>query len=946
MLLSAWIIPTLAVASAQERITLAGTVTLHGSEEPIPYAQVSIKELNLWGFSDDKGRFEIKGIIPGNYTLEAVSLGYQKISLPIRLQRSINNWRVQMKEENLTLDNVIVTAKAGSSMNSSSRVDKKAIEHVQATSLADVMQLLPGNIIKNPTLVEKNTITIRSINENINNARGVGVLVNGSRVSSDASVENDVMDFRAISTDNIESVEVLKGVLSAEYGDVTSGAIIVRTKTGYTPYEIRFKSDPRTKAVSLGKGYNLGANKGNLNVNADYARSFTDWRSPVDEFERITLGVTYSNTYNVAGKPLRFNARINGYHLGNTSKADPDVSKEDFRKVRDNNINLSVYGNWQLNKNWISNLNYNISGSYSERNSQKFEKKSEIPLPTTNRTTDGIGLGYFTPSAFTLDERVNEVPIYFNAKLTGNLNKSIGDNLFKTLAGVEFNTRGNNGDGVYHRADTPQYYRERKYSDIPFMSDLSAFAEEKVTIPVGKKRSSIDLMAGVRVSKMILDGYDYDPTVDPRFNAKYTIISPTRPRSISEAGKRKVVRELALRGGWGIMKKLPSISMLYPSPSYIDNALFQYRNQTTGESLALIQTSVIDDGLNYNLKPIRTNNIELGLDVNILGIEAKFTYFNEKVRDGFSDNNNYVSQDINFYKTVSDPNAAPKYENGTIWVKNPDGVYRELEFTTQNQYKNYKTPDNRGAVDKWGLEYDFDFGTIKSINTSIIVNGAYIRSDDYSSGQLYYYKPGSDPIDPFSNNKYIGIYNDNSNVIGVGTGRERLSTNISLITRIPSIRMIVSLTTQCVWMENNWNLYDDGKIYSEDASGKAVYGDYNRKRSSTTLFRDPIAYMDKNGVVRPFSDYHTTSDPDLKRRLNDLRLRSDHTYYYLENGYKPYFMSNIRVTKELGNMASLSFYANNFTNSRPIIKNKARPNAPGSRRNTPIYFGAELKLTF
>lgn len=215
MLLSAWIIPTLAVASAQERITLAGTVTLHGSEEPIPYAQVSIKELNLWGFSDDKGRFEIKGIIPGNYTLEAVSLGYQKISLPIRLQRSLNNWRVQMKEENLTLDNVIVTAKAGSSMNSSSRVDKKAIEHVQATSLADVMQLLPGNIIKNPTLVEKNTITIRSINENINNARGVGIMVNGSRVSSDAGIQSDVMDFRSISTDNIESVEVLKGVLSA-----------------------------------------------------------------------------------------------------------------------------------------------------------------------------------------------------------------------------------------------------------------------------------------------------------------------------------------------------------------------------------------------------------------------------------------------------------------------------------------------------------------------------------------------------------------------------------------------------------------------------------------------------------------------------------------------------------------------------------------------------------
>lgn len=948
MLLFVWIIPKNSVASAQERVTLDGKVTEQVSLEPIPYAQVLIKELNLWGFSDDKGVFKITGIIPGTYTLEVNSLGYQKFVMPITLQKNVSAFKVQMKEENLTLQDVVVTAKAGNSMNSSSRVDKRAIEHVQATSLADVMQLMAGSVIKNPTLTEDNRITIRSISTNASNARGVGVLINGTKLSGDASISitsdptnaslrPDILDFRSISTDNIESVEVLKGVLSAEYGDVTSGAIIVKTKVGYTPYEVRIKSDPQTKAVSFGKGFSLGANKGNLNVNADYAKSFKDWRSPVDEFQRVTLGITYSNTYDLSGKPFRFNARLSGYHTGNSVKSDPDVSKLDFREYEDNNLSLSLYGTWQLNKSWITNLDYNVSGSYAQKDSRRYIISNQVPLPTTNTMQEGVSLGYFTSLQDVNDSRINEIPIYFNSKISGNLNKAIGKSLFKTLVGVEFNTRGNNGDGLYHAAAVPQYFRERKFSDIPFMSDLNAFVEEKVKIPVGSNNSSIEVIAGVRFSKMIVEGYNYDPTFDPRFNAKYNIVAPKR------AG---FLRELALRGGWGIMKKLPSMSVLYPDPVYMDNALFSYRNSQTGESLALIQTSILDGRLDYNLDPIKTNNIEFGIDLNLKGIEARFTYFNEKSRDGFSTNSHYVPQTINYYKTVTDPNAAPKYENGTVWIKNSQGVYEELGYTSYNQYKNYSRPDNRGAIDKWGIEYDFDFGTIKAINTSIIVNGAYIRSDDYFNGEEYSYKRGSDPIDPQSDNKYIAIFKSNDNYLSLGDGRERLSTNISLITRIPSIRMIVSLTTQCVWIDNNWNDYDHGNIYTQDASGKAVYGDYNNKSTVAVLYRDPISYMDRAGKIRPFSDFHTTNDPDLKRRLDILRLSTNNSFYFLETGYKPYFMANIRVTKELGNIASLSFYANNFTNSRPHMIDKARPNVPGRLKNTDIYFGAELKITF
>jgi len=871
----------------------------------------------------------------------------QKVSYPVTFTRNIKDFKIQLKEENLTLDDVVVTATVGNSLNSSSRIDKTAIEHVQASSLAGIMQLVPGNVTVNPKLTSANSVTIRTIGSiaegtggdlNGNNERGVGLLINGSKVSSDAKITasglTSQIDYRNYPTDNIESVEVLKGVLSAEYGDVTSGAILVKTKAGRTPLEIRVKTDPNTKAFAIGKGFSLGEKKGNLNIDADYARAFTDWASPVDVFDRTTLGITYSNTFNTNKTPFRFNARISGYMSGNNVTSDPDVSSYDFTKSHNNNITVSLYGNWMLNKSWISTLNYNISGSYERDYEQEYVVTSYLPLPSTNTTTEGISTGYFTSTSDARDKRTEDVPIYFNAKISGSLNKKMGKTLSKTLLGIEVNTKGNNGRGTYYESNAPQYYRERAYSDIPYMTDLSLFFEEKLTIPFGK--TSLDLSAGARLNKMIIDEYNYNPTIDPRFNANYNIL---------KSKKDGVLRHLAVRGGWGIMQKLPSISTLYPAPEYLDNCIFQYSNSSTGESLAVIQTDIIDSKLPYNLKPAKTINAEIGLDFNILGIDAQITYFNENLKNGLSDNHTYATQTYDYYNSVTSLTASPKYENGRVWVKNSLGEYEQLGYTTNTEYKSYSRPDNRTRMKKWGIEYDFNFGKINAINTSVIVNGSYIRTKNYYSGYYTSYTNYADPINSSKKLEYIGIYGG-YNAMSTGSYKEKLSTNINLVTHIPSIRMIVSVVAQCMWMYNSWNVYDDGKIYSLDSDGNPVYGNYDKQNNTVLLYRDPVSYLDFEGNVRPFSDYYTTTDQNLKTRLGLLRKTTDESSYFNKTGYKPFFMANIRVTKEIGKLAALSFYANNFTNSRPIMKNLARPNAIGSRVNTKIYFGAELKLTF
>lgn len=924
-----------------------GKVTSKSTGEPIPYAQVVIKETSQWSVSDENGVFKIPGVFPGNYTFQAVVLGYVNYELPIKVTKDITGLSVQMLEDNLKLEEVVVTATKGGTINSSNKIDKKAIEHVQASSIADVMQLLPGGVVKNPSLTEVNKIMIRSLAQPdgglSNEARGVGFLVNGTQISNDASMAGIVnsgdmassyVDFRNYSTDNIESIEVIKGVVSAEYGDITSGAVLVTTKAGRTPFEVRFKTDPRTKAVAANKGFALSKKGGYMNVDMDYARAISDPASPVTIFNRTNIGLTYSNTFNTEVRPFRFNARLSAGFTANSKTSDPDVAKDDFTKNNTNNIMLSLYGNWMLNKSWISTLNYNVSANYSHNTSRDYLVRVDNRIPTTNSKEEGLHLGYFTDVDVKRDQRIEDIPVYLNAKLSGILNKKAGGTLFKTTLGLEWNSKGNLGDGVWYEGFQPQYFRHHPYSHTPFMHDFSAFLEEKVIVPISK--TSLEISAGLRFNKMMIEGYNYDPTLDPRLNAKYFIIRNKH---------NTFVRNFAVRGGWGLMRRLPSLGLLYPGETYLDRAVFQYYNSASNESLAVINTRILPEKLEYNVASVKTRNMEVGVDLTLGRVEIGLTYFNEYMKDGLSDNMSITTGRLKYYDNVSDAAAAPKFENGKVWIKDQTGNYIEAPGRLVNEFIRHKRPDNRREQKKWGLEYEFNFGKVKPLNTSILVNGAYIRSNSNTGGLMTHYQERADPLDPKNKFPYVGIYFGDNIDMGYGNTAERLSTNISFVTNIPKIRMVVTLTTQCIWMDRSWNNFDKS-VYYLDGQGNQVFEDFSKRSTDKVLYRDPAAYVDFNGNVRPFSDYYTTRDSDLKFRLASMRLSTDKYYYYAVKSYNPYFMANLRVTKEIGNIAAISFYANNFTNSKPIMRDHAQPNQIGLRKNTDIYFGAELRLTF
>ncbi|MEG0949858.1 MAG: TonB-dependent receptor [Bacteroidales bacterium] len=915
------------------RFDISGSVSEMVSNEKIPYAVVLLPALNVWAVTDDNGVFVIKDIPPGEWLIEVSCLGYQKKERKIAVNEKTATLKLKMHPMDLTLKDVVVTAEAGTNINSSSKIGRTAIQHLQAASLSDVLQLLPGQITANPDLSKPGVLTIRETNTgNDVNALGTSLVVDGARISNDANLQSvsttkddssfpaaagTGIDTRKITPDRIESVEVIRGVASAEYGDLTSGAVIMTTKAGITPYEVSLKTDPRLKSASFGKGVSLGANKGFMNVDADYTHAFRDIRTSSDSYNRMSGQLGYSNRFNLSNSKLSFNAKASGYITLNTVKNDPDKSLNEYLKSKDNQIDLNLFGNWLFNKSWITCIRYTFFGSYGyQRTEENKEFQGTNPVPVTYTTQNGEQLAMFLPINYTQLRVVEGKPVYLQGKVSANACHKTGAVFNRAFIGAEWSSIGNNGKGKWGEY-MPQGYRDRSFSDIPYIHNYSFFVEDRMNVDLDE--SSLELQAGVRMTNVLTDAASYTLSFDPRFNAKYAIIE--RPAA-------EIMRLLSIRAGWGIQHKMPTLMHLYPDPFYEDHLSFSYQNSDFTEGMAIMTSKVVDDTSNPDLKLPQSTNFEVGTDWNIAGIKGSVVYFNEKLKNAFTFDSYLATLPYNIYNRTS---SLPEYKNGILME---NGV--AVPFTQDTVFAGYKRPGNQAKVDKWGIEYTVNFGKIPALHTSIIVDGAYMNIRRTDIGEEALYKKTT--INQ-QNRKYAAIYEGRATGY-CGIKSERLNTNVRFVTNIPKIRMVVSLGVQCVWLDRSqWIASNNGnqRIIMRDAQGNRVEGDVY-KDAVHTKYLYPIALVDFDGNRVPF-----TEEMMNNAHAKDYEVRMNPTAF-LNDDPNPYFMLNLRLTKEFGNIARFSFYANNFTNSNP--KRYYRASGLYRRVNSDIYCGAELNFSF
>lgn len=271
-------------------------VTEKGTSKPLIVANCVLEPLGTFAITDDKGNATLQNIPKGKYKLWISYVGYSTFEKDVEIFED-TKLNIKMNSISLSLDEVVVVAKQSKAGESTgTHIGRQAIDHIQAVSLDDIIQLVPGNLMKETDLTSPKSLQIRTLESNATNVFGTSIVLDGVPLSNNGSIGNSAItenhtlgtDLRQISADDIESVEIIQGIPSAEYGDLTSGLVIIHSQKGETPWKGKVKINPKVSNLSLGKGFRLKDNS-LMNVSLDYAKAWSDPRKKQNPLTVIML---------------------------------------------------------------------------------------------------------------------------------------------------------------------------------------------------------------------------------------------------------------------------------------------------------------------------------------------------------------------------------------------------------------------------------------------------------------------------------------------------------------------------------------------------------------------------------------------------------------------------------------------------------------------------------
>ena len=249
-----------------------------------------------------------------------------------------------------------------------------------------------------------------------------------------------------------------------------------------------------------------------------------------------------------------------------------------------------------------------------------------------------------------------------------------------------------------------------------------------------------------------------------------------------------------------------------------------------------------------------------------------------------------------------------------------------LDYINRNRYvSGYTTSNSKEPIVRKGIEWVADFGKIKAISTSFRLDGNYYVYRGINTSLLPYYRLGTFQVDG-QPTKYIGYYYGTNSSSNVSNGQEKrsLKTNLTITTHIPKVRLIVSLRIEATLLNRTQNLSEgpNGTYAHKVVSGTDfTILDENIYDGNGTVAAFPVYYesIDNPGVLmdfaKDFEEAKKTPDTMFYSELAKLIRISNTKYFFAEGGYTPYWSANINITKEIGDIASISFNAVNFLNN-------------------------------
>ncbi|UII25363.1 TonB-dependent receptor [Fulvivirga maritima] len=871
--------------SAQAQTTISGKVISYEDSVALPGVSIQNQNTNQWTYTDTNGQFSIT-LNAKAFELEFHFLGKQEYILRSSDIGNTSQVLIKLKDENLELNEVTVTATPTTSkVGSSIKLDEYAVDQVQSFSVGDILQQLPGQTISAPDFTRSKAITLRSANTTNVNAFGVSFVLDGVALSNDANMQTYDDSNGLLDTDNVNSSIDLRTIPASNIEEVEVITGIPDAKygnltSGVVKINRKAGVTPYTLSANLRQGTtSMSLNKG-FKIN--------------DKGGALSLSFDYLN-----------------------SNTDPRESLKKF-----NRINTSAIWSTHNNDNTIRNtLSFTFHNNFDDIN---YDKDNDDGGQDASSRKD-IG--------FRVSNRLSWKP---NTQIIDNISLNAA---YSYASQRSYKQQFINNGGKILPTSTETGLAPGEYTPVAYLQKSEVFGKPiNISANVslnkvlktnntdhslslgtnlsytdnsgkGKVVSSENALAYIALSSAgDSDGnstrpLDFDSYVKPRVNygiylqdnITHTFANNKElyanigfrmdmQNGFASFGPRanfgyELTKKWSVRGGIGFASKAPSLSQIYPGDQYFDMLIADFR--TNEYSFNLIQTYKQEIG-KLNLSPNKSWKYEIGTNYNAKIASLAITAYYNFTYNGIVSDDKYTSVSVpNVDFNFENPNQAPTYQISG---------YRDILLTYSQAYNGSETKDK-------GIEFYLNFKKIKAINTSFSLNGSYTHSTTFNSSERF--KKSKDPLET----EYLYGFNKTQPDI-----RDQLKLTATITHHISEIGLLISLTAEQFTFSTNY------------ASIIDLY---------------PYAYLNGAGQRIEIAPEERTAE-----KYSSIVLPESNS---TDNRTSIYHNFHLRISKELSNGLSFSFYAYNFLDYQPMVESTI---SGKMSKNDPISFGAQIKYQF
>ena len=882
---------------------LSGVVYEGEENKPLSNVKVQIENSEVWTVTSEDGTFNIN-YKPGETLL------FTRFGLIDKRQSYStlpnNKVAVVMLPSSIRIQEVSISAKRRN--YSEIEIKEEALKTVQAFSLNEVLETLPGQRMSNLTLNEFKPIVFRSVlTSNVsgdgfgNKSFGTAIVVDGIPISNNENMQqflgnfgsvfspntlgfgvsngyngyftntNYGADLRELPVENIEKVEIVQGVASVKYGDMTSGLINITQKKGTSPYRFYVAVQSGTQEYNINKGFKISDKLGFLNVNLNYLESNSDPRTKFNVFKRYNTSLIWS----VNSKDKRISNSFSFNYSNNFDDANFEEEDTNERITYNKNRKFSIGNNlkWRFKNQFFDNLDFriNYTQGYQYSHDSRLVNTGGDVIGTS--TTEGVYTGAYSPVSYREAKEVEGKPVSIFSGIDLSKKFTIKEWMNNFSVGTSFRYSDNLGRGRLGAPETlpvaitsstvgsgavgfrPFNFGEEVRPETQF----SVYAEDNIFRKFAN--AIFNISAGIRA-----DYQNETLVLAPRINSYY------------------IYKNLKLRAGFGISSKAPSMNMIYTGPRYYDVILADVRLPNY-YNIGVVQTYV-DFANNPDLKPSRSTRSELGVDYKFPFGNISLTGYYNRLFDGFTSQAYASRRELAQLQFNYNGTQTPTY----------DVIGYSDYFYTQSKIVNALE-----STDK-GLELLSSIHKLPIANVSLDVQGSYvITTNNSNTDRLIRSKD-------LSQNEIYGLYKSYE------TTFRQLSLGGSLNYHLPKLGLIVSLRSQHF-------IFDD---YRFDNPGLAY------------------AYVTKD-LQTVMMTQEEINNPSLL-----AHIKTNDRNEVEENNHKVFHNFNLRITKDFLNGFRFSFYANNFLD----LKQTQTEFAGGTYYRTVrsdlqrLSFGAKIEYEF